>query len=241
MLIRKIRKDKYLKEFIKFCKEKYKENLMAVIIYGSYAWGYFDRKESDYDVAVIFRDKTPSEHKEIDRRFPKVFLQYFCTADELLKKVEAGHFTIYVTFLKSARVLYWTKDYKKVLKELKKVDFIEELADTTAMQYKANYEINCLKKLKGYKGAKWALPCIRKRLQLLTYIRRRKPIWKLKKVVKMNKDLLDKEERKFILELDKEVKQRREDFGKEDREMAIKILEKLNKKIIFEELGRLIK
>ena len=33
-----------------------KSNLIAIVIYGSYIWKYFDKKKSDYDVFVIFRN-----------------------------------------------------------------------------------------------------------------------------------------------------------------------------------------
>lgn len=239
--LKKIKSDEYLKNFVEFCKEKYRDNLIAITIYGSYPWGYFDKKKSDYDVFVIFKDKIlkskKSAQKEFLKKFPKISLQYFCTAEELLRKVEEGHWSIYITLLKSARILYYTKEYKKFLKELKKVDFIEQLMDTAAMEFKANFEIEALKKSRGYKAAKWALPSIRKRLQLLTYIRRKKAIWNIKKVVRLNKDVLTKEEREFIVGLDRRVKTRQNSFTKQDKNKAIEILKNLNHQIIFKELA----
>jgi len=239
--LKKIKADNYLKSFVDFCKKEYGSNLVAIVIYGSYAWGYFDKKKSDYDIFVIFKDETTKSKKlvqeKILKRFRKISLQYFCTTDELLRKVEEGHWSIYITLLKSARILYYTKEYKKFIKELKKVDFIEQLMDTAAMEYKANFEIEALKRNRGYKAAKWALPSIRKRLQLLTYIRRRKAIWDIKKTVKLNKNILSKEERDFVIRLDKRVKKRRNYFTKKDRDKTIEILKKLNQQIIFKELA----
>ncbi len=235
--LKKIKSDAYLKNFVKFCEEKYKNNLIAITIYGSYAWGYFDKNKSDYDIFVIFKDRTPKGKKEINRKFPKISLQYFCTANDLLIKVKEGHWSIYITLLKSAKILYHTIEYKKFLKELKKINFLEQLMDTAAMEYKANFEIGALKKVRGYKAAKWALPCIRKRLQLLTYIRRKKLIWNVRKVAKLNKDILSKEEIYFILDLDKKVKMRQNSFMKDDKNKAIEILNKLNHEIIFKELS----
>ena len=241
--LKKIKADIYLKDFVSFCKERYGDNLTAIIIYGSYPWGYFDKEKSDYDVFVIFKTKTPKSkklaQKEFLRKFPKISLQYFCTIDELLRKVEEGHWSIYITLLKSAKILYYTKEYKKFLKELKKVDFIEQLMDTAAMEYKANFEIETLKKSRGYKAAKWALPSIRKRLQLLTYIRRKKAIWNIKKIVKLNKDVLTKEERNFIIDLNKRVRKRENSFTKIDKNKSIEILKKLNHQILFKELASL--
>jgi len=240
LFFKRIHADSYLKGFIDYCKEEYRNNLLAIVIYGSYAWGYFDNQKSDYDVFVIFKNKTPKDKKvadkEFKKKFPKVSLQYYCSDDELIHKVNEGHWSVYITLLKSGRILYMTKDYKSFLKRLKKIDFIERLFDTAAMEYKAKFEIDALKKIKGYKAAKWALPSIRKRLQLLTYIRKRKAIWSIKKVIKLNRDIFTKEESKFILDLDKSVKNRDETFGKKEREVAIRILNKLNSQILTKEL-----
>ena len=133
------------------------------------------------------------------------------------------------------------KEYKKFLKELKKVDFIEQLANTATIEHKAKFEIEVLKKNIGYKAAKWALPSIRKKLQLLTYIRRKKAIWNIKKVIKLNKDVLTKEEEDFIINLDKRVKKRQNSFTKDDKKKAIEILNKLNHQIISKELPSITK
>ena len=236
MLIRKKRADKYLQDFINFCKEKYKDNLIAIVIYGSYPWGYFNKEKSDYDVFVIFSDKTPKNKREIEKKFPKITLQYFCTSEELIDKVSRGHWSVYITLLKSARVLYATKEYKKFLKRLKKIDFIEQLIDTVSIEFKTGFEIKELKKKRGYVALKWALPLLRKRLQLLTYIKRKKAIWNLRKVVRLNKKVLGKDERGFILNLDKRVRKRENKFSPEDRKMTLKILKKLNEEILIKEL-----
>jgi len=235
-LIKRIKQDRYLKRFVEFCKKRYQHNIIAIGIYGSYAFGYFDKKKSDYDVFVIFEDRIPRGKSIIKRMFPKVFLQYFCTDQDILRKIREGHFSVYITLLKSARILYANKDYGKLLKKIKKINFIEELSDVAAIEYKAKFEINKLRAINGYKAAKWALPCIRKRLQLLVYIRKRKAVWDLSKVIKLNRDILTKEEEKFIINLDKKVRMRKEDFGIDDKNVAIKIIKKLDYEILVKEL-----
>ncbi|MBI5803774.1 hypothetical protein HY450_00855 [Candidatus Pacearchaeota archaeon] len=131
--------------------------------------------KSDYDVFVVFKDKVPKEkkfaQKELRKKFPKVTLQYYCTQDELIQMVNEGHWSVYITLLKGGRVLYKTKIWRKFLRKLRKINFVEEILDTFAMKYKAKFEIDKLKNMKGYEAAKWALPCIRKRLQLLVYVK----------------------------------------------------------------------
>ena len=244
ILIKKTRPDSYLKKFVKYCKDNYQDNLLAIVIYGSYAWGYFDKRKSDYDVFVIFKDKAPNKKAlavgEFKKLFPRVTLQYYCTADELIHKVNEGHWSIYITLIKSGKVLFHNRGYRSFLKKLKKINFVKELLDTMAMQYKARFEINTLKKIHGYKAAKWALPSIRKRLQLLTYIRRKKVIWDLKKVVKLNNDILSEEESNYLFKLDKRVRSRSKKFKLRDKKTAIIILKKLNHELLDKELSKIV-
>ncbi|MBS3094086.1 nucleotidyltransferase domain-containing protein [Candidatus Pacearchaeota archaeon] len=236
MWVKKIRPDDYLKRFIGFCRDEYKEELIAIGIFGSYTLGYFNKNKSDYDVFVIFKNKTPKGEIKIKKKFPKISLHHFCTREELANKIYLGHFTIFITLLTSARMLYFTKEYKKFLKEIKKTDFLERLVNTAVIQAKTKFELKSLEKIKGYNAAKWALPSIRKRLQFLAYIRKRKLIWNLKRVIRINKDLLNKEERKFILNLGKRVKKRKDSFSKLDREISVELIKKLNHEIVFKEL-----
>jgi len=245
LFIRRIRKDNCLKEFVSYCKEKYGDNLVAIVIYGSYAWGYFDKEKSDYDIFVILKERVEESkklaQKRITRKFPKVSLQYFCSMDNLLFKVREGHWSIYITLLKSARAIYATREYRWFLRELRKMDFVKEVFNLAAMEYKAKFEKDALRKVKGYKAAKWALPSVRKRLQLLTYIRRGRTVWNLKKIVRLNKDILTKEEGKFLMELDKKVRMRSEKFGKKDEGIVIRILDKLIYELLAKELGSIVK
>ena len=237
-MIKKIRADKYLKKFVDYCKNKFKDNLIGIVIYGSYAWGYFDKRKSDYDVFVIFKDKKPNGRKEIEGLFPKISLQYFCTANDLKRIVREGHFAPYITLLKSAKILYAKPDYQKFLKELSKINFLEEMLDTVAYEWKAKYERNVLLKAKsGFKAAKWALPVLRKRLQLLALVRKRRLVWDLKKVLILNKDLLTKEERDFIADLDKKVIARSRDFDLNDKKMALRILGKIDRELLLSLVG----
>ncbi|OGY49616.1 MAG: hypothetical protein A3B89_02995 [Candidatus Buchananbacteria bacterium RIFCSPHIGHO2_02_FULL_40_13] len=237
MLIKRAKPDAYLKKFIEYYKEKYKDNLSAIIIYGSYAWGYFDSKKSDYDLIVLFKEELPTTkekaEKEIRKKFPKVSLQYFKTWEEMTNYAHLGHFTSYITLLKSGKVLYAKKDYKKFLKKLRKINLFEKAFDIAAIEGKTLFEINVIKKNKKYKAAKYSLPAIRKRLQLLTFIRTKKLIWNLNRNLRKNKNILAKEERDFIKLLNKRVKSRSDTFTKKDRERSIKLIHKINKEIML--------
>ncbi len=222
--------DSYLKKFIVYCKKEFKEELFAVIVYGSYPWGYFDKNESDYDLFVIFNEKVIDKKEEIKRFFPKISLQYYCTKEELLEKGKLGGWAVYITLLKSGKVVYAKKEYKDFLKVLKKINFLEKLLDAYALERKSNEEIKVLKGRKGFQAVKWALPSIRKRLQLLFYLRKGKLEWDIKKVIKI-KDFTNVE-KSFILDLDKTVRQRKDNFSKTDQEEVIKLIKKIDQEIL---------
>ena len=71
-MLRKIRLDSYLKKFVEFCKKRYGKNLIAIGIYGSYAWVYFDNKKSDYDIFLIFNKNLRNEGRFLTKKFPKI-------------------------------------------------------------------------------------------------------------------------------------------------------------------------
>lgn len=240
MLVKRIRADEYLRKFVDYCKDKFGNNLVAIIIFGSYAWGYFDKKKSDYDVFVIFRDKVPKGKLQIKKKFGRMAIHYFCKADELLRNAHFGHWTSYITLLKSAKVLYATKEYKKFLRELKKTNLFEKAIDVASVEAKTIVKANSLKERKGFKAAKWALPSIRVQLQMLTYVRYHKLIWNLSKNLRKNRDILTKKERGFMKELNKKVRKRDDSFGEGDKKIALDLMYKLNKEIALH-LGDLLK
>jgi len=233
-----MKRDKCLEKFVDYCKENFGGELVAILIYGSYAFGYFDKKKSDYDLIVIFKDKVPRKRAEIKRKFKKVNLPYFFNEEDLLGYIGRGHWTLYITLMKSAGILYKTKEYDRLFSKLKKRKILKEL-DVAALEIKTKEERNILKRRSGFQAVKWALPMLRKRLQLLTYVRKNKLVWDLKENLEENKDVLDDEEIKFIRNLDKRVKIRDEKFSREDKNKSIEILDKLFYDLIIGEISSL--
>jgi len=229
--------DKYLKNFVNYCKDKFGDNLAAIVVYGSYAGGYFDKNKSDYDVFVIFKEYTPEGKNNLKKKFKKITLQYFLTTEDLINHVRSGHWTVYITLLKGKlKIVYKTKEYKDFLKKLKKIYFFDFI-DVAIIEAKAVYEKRQLKKLKGFKALKWAFPSIRKKLQLLNYIRCKKPVWKFRKVLRKNKNIFDKKEIKFLKKLEKRIRGRDNHFNSEDKKISLKILDKIDEELLIKELG----
>ncbi len=127
-------------------------------------------------------------------------------------------------------MLYYSKNYRKFIAELRKIDFVKNLKDTKRIEWKAKFNREIIEKGKGYDSAKYALPALRSRLQLLTYIKHKKLIWDLKKTIKMNKEFLTLEEQKFLVELDYSVKKRQEISI--NKSLALTLSDKINNKIL---------
>lgn len=227
-MLRGIKSNSYLKKFVELCKKGYDKNLIGIGIYGSYAWGDFDKERSDYDVFLVFNHKIRDEIFFNDLK--KISLQYSCSKKQLLELIREGHWSLYITLLESAKMLYHTKDYSNFIDKLRKTDFIKNLRDTKRIEWKAKFDRKVLLKNKGYDGAKYALPALRSRLQLLTYIKYGKPIWNLIKIVNLNKDFLTMKEQEYVLKLNNSVKNRKDVFP--NKNIAINLLYKINKQIL---------
>lgn len=231
-MVRIIKKDFYLQKFVDFCKKKYDKNLLAIGIYGSYAWGYFDKQKSDYDIFLIFNSKTRSERGFLMKKFPKIAVHYFCSLDQLSILFKKGHWSPYITFLTSARMLSSRIEYGKFIKKMKKINFLDYFENTKRIKWKFQFDKDVIRKTKGYKCIKYALPTLRVRLQFLTYIKTKKLIWNLSKNINLNKDFLDVDEKRFLLSLDNKVKKREKKFSVFDKKRTINLLNKIYKEIM---------
>ncbi len=127
-------------------------------------------------------------------------------------------------------MIYHTKEYEKFINELRKIDFVENLKNTDRIKFKAKFDREVIEKEEGYSGAKYALPSLRSRLQLLTYIKNRKLIWNLCDAIKFNQDILNPNEQKFLCQLEKSVRARKNVFP--NRKMALNLFDRFNEQIL---------
>ena len=140
-------KDNYIKKFVDYCKQKYSENLEAIIVFGSYSLDFFNERESDYDVIIVFKNKVPIDQEEIKKNFNKISLHHFLNEKDLLKKIYEGRWSIYITLLKSSKVLYQTKEYISFLKKLKKLNFLKETDNLNRFKFKDKIDRKHLKEV----------------------------------------------------------------------------------------------
>jgi predicted nucleotidyltransferase len=97
-----------IKEFVEACKEKFKENLVSIVLFGSYARGNF-KETSDVDLLVIVKDlpKGWKERKklfeEIVRRIDEKYGKYLevipLTEKELLTNIDHCNSFLITLFL----------------------------------------------------------------------------------------------------------------------------------------------
>jgi len=220
-------KDIYLKDFVEYCKDKFGGNLEAIVIFGSYSLGFFDEEESDYDTIIIFKNKIPKGKNEINKRFSKVTLHHFITEENLSEIIHEGRWSVYITLLKSVKVLYKTKEYDNFLNKLKKINFWKETDNLKRLKFKDRADKEHLKRVKGYKAIKVIYASTRKRLQILTHLRKKKLIWDYNKNLEINNEFFNKEEIIFLRDLRKKNFSRNKDFTNDDKKRALKILDKL--------------
>ncbi len=223
-------KDPYLKKFILYCRKKF-DNLAAVVICGSYGLDYFNKKESDYDIIIIFKDKVQKGKSSIKKIFKRIDLHYFCTLNYLSKRGGAEHWASYMALTKTGKILYKTEEYDKFLEKFRKKGPLEK-TNISALKKKMRYEKNVLNRLRKFKALKWAFLSIRKRLSLLNYTKNRKKIWEFKKVLLKNRNFFTKKELDFLKELERKVKTRKSNFRDYDKKTSLEILSKIDKELL---------
>jgi len=62
--IRKIKPDPYLNKFIKYCENKFENNLAAILIFGTYNTGPFVKGVSDVDTIILFKQQNDLDFKK---------------------------------------------------------------------------------------------------------------------------------------------------------------------------------
>lgn len=94
-------------------RKRHADNLRAVLIYGSYIEGYFDPQESDYDILMFFERAPDPEHRPVmEQKYPRISLMYYLTIPELEERIENGSWSLYITAVKGAGVLYQDETFK---------------------------------------------------------------------------------------------------------------------------------
>lgn len=164
----------YLDRFSNFLQEKLGDDLVGLIIYGSYVRGYFDPLTSDYDVMVLFKKELPGLKEEIKEKFPKVSLQVYGEIDILKQKIALGSWSTYIVLAYTGKIIYQNPELEKFIQDLKtnnpfnlkllkdnKKKVMGNLADQTELAATFN----------GFELNKFLYSSLIKRFQLLHFIK----------------------------------------------------------------------
>jgi predicted nucleotidyltransferase len=118
-----------LEEFIEACKEKFKENLISIILFGSRVKGYA-RKDSDYDLLIIAKNLPDikeglnlleEEENKIWDKYKIKISSLLLEEEEIFSPVNPLLFRV----LSGYKVLFGEENFKKNLQQAKA--WIEEM------------------------------------------------------------------------------------------------------------------
>ena len=111
----------YLKRFVWDCKSIFKNDLVAIVLYGSHYSGLANKK-SDYDIFILVNKKR-FDKKELEtslkRKYNKISLQYYNTSNEIMNSIKDGHWSIYLALLKANEIIFEKGEYKQLHKKIK--------------------------------------------------------------------------------------------------------------------------
>lgn len=161
-----------------FLKNKYKNNLAAILIFGSYFTGNYDPEESDLDLIILLKNKNPKEKDKIEIKESLKKLNVFVHHLKTIKKCkedlyEKGSWSSWIVLQKGARVIFSTpefKDFQKYLKEnpIKKEKLIEFI------KKKDDFDLIIdLQNKKNFDATKMLFAHIRRKLQIIHYHRQK--------------------------------------------------------------------
>jgi predicted nucleotidyltransferase len=118
-----------LEEFIEACKEKFKENLISIILFGSRVKGYA-REDSDYDLLIIAKNLPDIKERFslLEEEENKIWNKYKIKISSLLLEREEIFSPINPLLfgvLSGYKVLFGEENFKKNLQQAKA--WIEEM------------------------------------------------------------------------------------------------------------------
>lgn len=227
-----VQKDAYLDSFLADARERFGDNLQAVLIYGSYIEGYFDPAVSDYDVMLFFAQEPSPDHKTgLEQRFPRVTLMYYLTLDELDNRIQQGSWSLYIAILRGAVVLYQDEEFRRFTADLENLDMQKVLSDgktVKKIREKFETEIQVQSEREGLEAIKWFVPTLRRMLQVLTYLETNKTVWGFEENMATNQNIFTDEQLNFIKDMQEKLMHRSDDFEEQDKQQAVRVLTKLS-------------
>jgi len=198
-----------LKENVKKIKDfllrKYKNNLAAILIFGSANTGHFIEGKSDIDNMIFLKKKGNINSKEeinfLIKKLKKYNFatQYFNDLNGIKKYIQEGtHFSSYITIVSKdgAKIIYTTPKFEKTRDYLRKhLPLKKNIKEI--IKEKDRFELEgYFKKIKGFDLTKALMSHLRRKLQIMNYFQNRDLIFDYEKCLN-NIDLNNKEKNKL--------------------------------------------
>ena len=165
-----------LENIKRFLKKRYKDNLAAIVVFGSANTGHYKDGESDIDLILLLKSKKrlnmEEERESLFEDFEKenAKIIHFKTLSNYEKHIyKKGSWSSWITIIDGSKKIYSTPEFQKfrkrlIFKPIPKKKLIEYL------KTKDRFELEgYLKKEKGFVLTKGLFSHIRRKLQIINY------------------------------------------------------------------------
>ncbi len=178
----------------RFLLDRYKNNLAAILIFGSANTGHFVKGKSDIDIIILLKKKDKLNfEKEKEDLFKKTrpfnwSIVHFKTLKEYGEHIyKEASWSSWITVILGSEKIYSTKEFLKFKNELikrpiSKKKLKEYLDDKDDVEIKGYF-----KRLNGYDLTKSLMSHLRRKLQIITYFKTQKLIFGYEKCLEKNK------------------------------------------------------
>ncbi len=231
--------EKNIQKIKSFIYNRYKNNLAAILIFGSVNTDHFKEGESDIDHMIFVKEQEnlnfEDEIKFLLRELGKYGFatQYFHSLESIKKYLKTNNrlgWSTYITIVADdgSRVIYSTPEFEKMKTELMRNKPTKNEVKNYVKE-KDDFELHgYFKEIGGYILTKALMAHLRRKLQVLSYFKTGKLIFDYETCLN-NVNTNNKDEREFEKIYDQYKK--REILSEEKIETYCKLAEKLTKQI----------
>ncbi|MAH03872.1 hypothetical protein CMI39_03760 [Candidatus Pacearchaeota archaeon] len=185
---------KSLEKINKFLKEKYKDNLAAILIFGSANTGEFVEGKSDIDIIIILKRKNKLNYKKENIFLHKKFrkenwsIHHFISIKDYEKYIyKKGSWASWITIIDGSKKIYSTKEFKGFKKRLINKPLLKKSVIKYIKIKDLRIKNTYPKSRKGFSLTKGMMQNLRLRMQIIVYFKHKKIIFDYKKCFKILK------------------------------------------------------
>ncbi len=224
----------YLKNALDYLTLNLGENLLGVIIYGSYTTSHFDANLSDFDLIIIVKKDVSAFIESFSAIFPRISVQLCLSPADIVEKIQKGGWNTYLVLTNTGTILYDSEQFLQLRDEIRKngISFKNlSLSDKANLIKKFRGNIRELKDKTGYNYTKYFYYSLLRVIQILHFIQTGKVETDLKVLLRECDEVFIKRNLGFLLAVQRAVLKRERisekevDMSKGILEEAIKALE----------------